>query len=94
MLRSNVGSFYYGENMDLFEGEIVVNLENELKRAKRIYTNNNSNVPKFIFLCGKQILDDKGLIDKEKTINSIIYYIKELLEKKKSKNHNNYFCIL
>lgn len=80
--------------MDLLEDEVVKKIINELKSFKRINVNKSSKVPKFIFLCGKQILGDDGQIDVELTKNNIRYHIKEMLEKKKIDNYRNYFCIL
>lgn len=80
--------------MNLFEDKIVKKLIEELKNHKRIYMNKNSKAPKFIFLCGKQILDENGKIKKDNIDNNIRYYIKEMLEKKERNNHRSYYCIL
>lgn len=64
--------------MELLKDNGVLALINELKKEIRIRGIEDKGLPRFIFICGEQILDDSGKLINEETLesqNNVRYFI-------------------
>lgn len=69
--------------INIWEDKKIVEIIKFLKNNKRTVQFQNDVVPKFVFICGKQILDDNGNIFSEEQLkDNIRYYILNSLDKK------------
>lgn len=67
----------------IWEDKKVIEIIKFLKDNKRTVQFQNKVVPKFVFVCGKQILDDDGnIFSDEQLRDNIRYYILNSLDKK------------
>lgn len=66
----------------MWEDQEINNIVNTLKTNRRIKNFRSSLLPKFVFICGKQILDENGkILPDQELVDNIRYYILQQLEK-------------
>lgn len=66
--------------VDLWKDTEIIKIVNEIKNKKRVNSFKSKIVPKFIFICGSQIVDENGKeLSEEELKNNIRYYIARTL---------------
>lgn len=80
--------------MSILNSDIIRDIINELSDTRRKNKFNSNRIPKFVFICGQQIIDDNGIVKSKEILESEQNKRQVLIDKLENNDYHNILCVI
>lgn len=80
--------------MSILSSDIIQDIINELSVARRKNKFNSNKIPKFVFICGQQIIDEHGIVKSREVLENEQNKRQVVVDKLEKNDKHNIVCVI